>query len=164
MKKLTRGEVAQKLVAAPLIEEALRRPTARDVRLLTLYGITEREYYLILKKQGGVCAICLRPPRKLRLAAEHDHKTGVLRGLVCMRSNKGLALMGDDPHNLRRAAAYLERNPAEAALGYRPVGRAGRSTRWWRTKRERQERMRAVAWLLTSHGFSVPRSVSRWIP
>ena len=45
---------------------------------------------------------------------------------------------------LDRAARYLLHPPAMLTLGYHPVGRVGRSTRRWRTKAERLERL---AWV-----------------
>lgn len=46
---------------------------AADQRLRRLYGITLSEYNRMLRSQGGRCAICRRPPKKLRLAVDHNH-------------------------------------------------------------------------------------------
>lgn len=46
---------------------------AADLRLRRTYGITLAEYNLQLKKQKGICAICGRPPKKVRLAVDHNH-------------------------------------------------------------------------------------------
>jgi len=40
-----------------------------------------------LKAQGGVCAICGKPPGKTRLALDHCHRTGRVRGLLCWSCN-----------------------------------------------------------------------------
>ena len=141
----------------------MKKPTARDVRLLTLYGITEAEYALVLRHQGGVCAICRRPPVRYRLSVDHLHASGVARGLVCRQCNRGLAYFRDSLSVVAAARAYLDSYPANAALGFIPEGRPGRVTRGWRTKRERRERMVFVATRLSALGFSVPRSVARWI-
>ena len=79
-----------------------------DVRRRNLkknYGITVEEYDALLEKQGGVCAICKRPPKKVRLAVDHDHgQTGreSVRGLLCWICNKKIVGMIDrhkvDPH------------------------------------------------------------------
>jgi hypothetical protein len=42
-------------------------------RLLKTYGITLAEYDEMLEQQGGVCAICHRPPVTVRLSVDHDH-------------------------------------------------------------------------------------------
>lgn len=85
------------------------------------YGISTRQYNAILAAQGGVCAICGRRPSKRRLAVDHDHHTGVVRGLLCASGdygcNKGLGYFNDDVEILRRAVAYLETPPADAVLG-----------------------------------------------
>jgi predicted nucleic acid-binding Zn ribbon protein len=51
------------------------------------YGIGKIEYDEMLTNQGGVCAICKRPPADTRLCIDHDHATGHVRGLLCSRCN-----------------------------------------------------------------------------
>lgn len=163
VRKLTQGEIARKLIASPLIGEELKKPTARDIRLLTLYGITEADERKILEYQGGGCGVCQRPPVNYRLGTDHDHATGAVRGKLCRSCNKGIAYFRDQAHLLRLAAAYIELPPAKIALGREPAGRVGRSTRKWRTKRERRERMAGVAARLEYLGYSVPKGVAKWI-
>lgn len=45
-----------------------------DLRLRRIFGITLDEYNIRLADQNGVCKICKRPPNKVRLAVDHDHK------------------------------------------------------------------------------------------
>jgi hypothetical protein len=45
-----------------------------DLRLKRIYGISLIEYNDMLIKQDGVCKICFRPPRSIRLAVDHDHR------------------------------------------------------------------------------------------
>jgi hypothetical protein len=48
-------------------------------------------YEPLLELQGGVCAICGRPPSsKRRLDMDHDHRTMVVRGLLCVPCNRQL--------------------------------------------------------------------------
>ena len=64
----------------------------------------------LLASQGGGCAICgyrVKPGGR-RLNVDHDHKTGVVRGLLCARCNRGLGWFSDDPQRLKAAAVYLE--------------------------------------------------------
>ncbi len=59
------------------------------------YKMTVEEYDEILESQGGVCAICKKPPEFIRLAVDHDQKCcpgrrscgKCVRGIVCQRCN-----------------------------------------------------------------------------
>lgn len=74
-----------------------------------LYGILPEQYIDLLEKQRGVCAICHRPERtRRRLSVDHDHDSGVIRGLLCTNCNAGIGNLGDNPGLLRVAAEYLE--------------------------------------------------------
>jgi hypothetical protein len=85
----------------------------RQNRGLPAWGLTVSEYEELLAGQGGVCRICGKPPSvgRYRFHLDHDHESGVVRGLVCNRCNSGMGFFGDDPVMLRRAAAYLEGPP-----------------------------------------------------
>lgn len=54
------------------------------------YGIGCVEYHRLLEAQGGVCAVCGRRPGKWRLAVDHDHGTGAIRGLCHHRCQRGI--------------------------------------------------------------------------
>ena len=76
------------------------------------FGVCATDYAEMLAKQQGQCAICgslLDCSRYTKLAIDHDHKTGKVRGLLCTNCNTALGLMKDSPIRLRAAAAYLER-------------------------------------------------------
>jgi hypothetical protein len=92
--------------------EAKRR--SRQYHLAKTFGITVEEYDAMLAAQGGGCAICGRPPRDdISLHVDHDHATGMVRGLTCFRCNNALGDFNDDPALLAKAAAYLEAHDAE---------------------------------------------------
>lgn len=100
-----------------------RREIAAEQRRQKVYGLEEGEYEKILAAQGGVCAICLKPPVTKRLAVDHDHKLellvgirGSLRGLVHGWENTILGRFGDDPERFERAAEYLRNPPARSVL------------------------------------------------
>lgn len=61
---------------------------AEDRRLKRVYGKSLSWYKRQDKKQKGVCAICGRPPKKLKLAVDHNHQTTLVRGLLCMICNR----------------------------------------------------------------------------
>lgn len=64
--------------------------TPRDRYLRKKYGITEFQYETMLVTQGNCCALCKKPRKQgtRRLHVDHNHKTGIVRGLVCFYCNK----------------------------------------------------------------------------
>ena len=84
--------------------------------LLKTYGIAVEQYELMLEQQAGRCAICRNKPQKRRLHVDHDHKTGKIRGLLCLRCNhKGLSGFQDNIDIVENAYVYMER--AEGRFG-----------------------------------------------
>ncbi len=71
------------------------------------YGITVEERDILLAMQGGKCKICRHELTK-RPQTDHCHKTGPVRGILCLGCNTGLGLFKEDPALLRAAATYLE--------------------------------------------------------
>lgn len=63
----------------------------RDQHLRRQYGITQERYDEMLNEQGGLCAICHRPPATHSsykiLHVDHNHVTGEVRGLLCATCN-----------------------------------------------------------------------------
>lgn len=53
----------------------------------------------------GECVICGNDGP--RLAVDHDHGSGAIRGLLCMNCNQGLGKFKDDPQLLEFARIYL---------------------------------------------------------
>jgi hypothetical protein len=81
----------------------------RETLLKSKFGITCEDYEELLEAQGGVCRICGRKcSTGRRLAVDHDHNTGIVRGLLCLHCNVAIGYLEDDPERLRRAAEYLE--------------------------------------------------------
>ena len=58
--------------------------------------------------QHGLCALCGIPETIAKLRLDHDHKSGMPRGLIHWKENRGLGWFSDDPEKLRLAAKYLE--------------------------------------------------------
>lgn len=56
------------------------------------------------------CELCGGPPSKGKsLCVDHCHKSGMFRGWLCGRCNKGIGLLRDDPSLLEAAAAYIRK-------------------------------------------------------
>jgi hypothetical protein len=83
-----------------------------DRRLKHEYGISLDEYDKMVENQEGVCAICKKPPIGRRLAVDHDHVTGKIRGLLCHNCNVSLGLLGEDSEAIKRLLDYLEKAKA----------------------------------------------------
>lgn len=82
------------------------------------YGITPEQYWALYRQQGDCCYICVRATGKTkRLAVDHDHATGFVRGLLCGPCNKWLGHMRDDPNMAIRVITYLDHPPAFDLIG-----------------------------------------------
>lgn len=92
---------------------------AWEKRIERIFNITGEEYRKVLAFQGGACGICGRKPTGRRLAIDHSHRTGLVRGLLCMRCNKGLAWFSDLADRLGNAKSYLLNPPVLTCLGPR---------------------------------------------
>lgn len=93
----------------------------RNRQLRHRYGITSRDFDLLLIAQGGGCAICGRLQGKNArgrelMAVDHCHTTGVVRGILCAKCNGGLAAFGDCDMNIESALKYLRRPHNDARL------------------------------------------------
>ena len=85
--------------------------TMRETDLHRRYGILENEYQEILLEQGGSCAVCeRRSSGKGRLAVDHNHDQGFIRGLLCTHCNSSLGQFNDSIESIQRAVTYLERS------------------------------------------------------
>lgn len=75
-----------------------------------LYGLTPEQYAEMLAEQEGRCAICRigTPGGRGGWHVDHDHATGMVRGLLCHNCNLALGNFKDDVTRLRAAVAYLE--------------------------------------------------------
>lgn len=73
------------------------------------YGLTPDNVSWILLAQGGKCLVCGRDLGE-RFEVDHDHATGVIRGLLHKECNMTLGTAHDDPVVLEGAARYLREN------------------------------------------------------
>lgn len=83
----------------------------RWTKIRKKYGISKEQYLSLHDSQNSCCAICGIHESKCRrsLDLDHDHETGVVRGLLCEHCNKAIGLLKDSPKLLLTAKQYLER-------------------------------------------------------
>jgi len=82
-------------------------------RIEKTYGLSAADYDALLAGQGGRCAICRGAPKSKRLAVDHDHGSGAVRGLLCSRCNHDLLGSAWDSLALAHAlVTYLDTPPA----------------------------------------------------
>ena len=81
----------------------------RDGIIRRQYGITLSEYDDMLKAQDYKCAICGNEDEVegKRLAIDHCHSEGRVRGLLCGKCNRALGLFYDNIDLLEKAKDYL---------------------------------------------------------
>ncbi len=81
------------------------------------YGLDYETYEALLAFQGGRCYVCGQVPRSQRLAVDHDHETGAVRGLLSANDefgcNVSLRRILGDPAAAQRAADYAAKPPLE---------------------------------------------------
>lgn len=84
-----------------------RNGGARRYHLRRRFGIEPADVERMIEAQGGLCAVCRKnPPTQV----DHDHETGLVRGILCDGCNGGLGHFRDDPNLIRRAIAYVRRH------------------------------------------------------
>jgi hypothetical protein len=72
------------------------------------YNLTIKEYNRLTKKQQGKCKICKTSCK--RLFVDHNHKTGVVRGLICLKCNSAIGFLRDDIDIAQKIIKYLKGN------------------------------------------------------
>jgi ribosomal protein L37E len=73
------------------------------------FGITKEVVQDLMLQQKGVCAICGQTePSGKRLAVDHCHVNGTVRGLLCQNCNLGLGYFQDNTERMEKAIMYLK--------------------------------------------------------
>ena len=83
----------------------------RSITYSQKYGINLKKYNYILNKQQHRCACCGVHEKELtkRLAVDHDHNTGAIRGLLCSNCNTGIGMLGDSKEAIEAALQYFDK-------------------------------------------------------
>lgn len=79
---------------------------------LKKYGLNEEQYLERFNNQNGCCRICGTSQEKLKssLHIDHNHKTGKVRGLLCVKCNNGIGQFNDSIELLEKTIEYLKNN------------------------------------------------------
>ena len=101
-----RAEYRRRYAEANHAELARR---GRRTQLRSRFGLSPEQYEAILELQGRACAICGGDNRSKALCVDHDHRSGIVRGLLCHRCNTVIGFARDSAPRLRAAAAYIRR-------------------------------------------------------
>lgn len=79
---------------------------------LTKYGLTFNQYECLLEACNNACMICGESFEVRKACLDHDHKSGDIRGLLCIQCNAGLGMFQDKIRLLAAAIVYLQDNGA----------------------------------------------------
>lgn len=82
------------------------RATLHRARLRK-YGLTDKEFKLLIYFQNGMCGICGSYLGD-KLHIDHDAISGLIRGLLCSRCNTAIGLLKHDRASCLAAAYYLK--------------------------------------------------------
>ena len=93
------------------------REKARE-KILDKFGLTRDQWMQMRADCDDLCQICGKPEtvtnnaktNTINLTIDHDHKTGAVRGLLCVRCNFGLSHIDASEEWLERASSYLKRS------------------------------------------------------
>lgn len=120
------------------------RESDRAGHLRRKYGITEEQYEELLHQQGGSCGVCGKHESTfpVRLAVDHNHRTGEVRGLLCNYCNHRLVGRHTDPDLLLAVSSYLRKGTGlfVPKKKRRRVAKAARAPRKERTSRGKTAR------------------------
>lgn len=93
-------------------EKLRRKAENHEKRVVETYGLQAGEYAQLYEFQGGTCALCRRATGASRkLSVDHDHATGLVRGLLCRPCNTMLGHARDKVMFFLRCIWYLRRPP-----------------------------------------------------
>lgn len=80
----------------------------------TKYGIVKEEYDKLFVSQNNRCLICgVEFDSKTKGVVDHNHKTGLVRGILCNKCNTLLGMANENIEVLENAIKYLKNNIVE---------------------------------------------------
>lgn len=94
------------IIAKKVIYNATHRESARAYARARR-GCSPEYFEEMLSAQEWCCAIC-SAEIGVGASADHDHGTGMQRGLLCAKCNMAIGLLGDEPDVCVQAGSYLK--------------------------------------------------------
>ena len=96
----------------------LRQKVLRRHHLKKTFDLTLEQYQAMWDAQLGVCAICGKPETRQTyptratssLSVDHNHETGMIRGLLCHSCNTALGLLYEDPVVIESMLDYVRKH------------------------------------------------------
>lgn len=67
------------------------------------YGLTQEQYEALFEEQDNKCAICNRDLDTVKACVDHNHTTGVVRGILCSQCNSILGFSYENIETLKNA-------------------------------------------------------------
>lgn len=80
---------------------------SRGRRMRKKYGLTARQFRVMLSAQNDACAICGDPIDLMTCHVDHHHEEGTVRALLCLRCNVMIGYARESARILWAAAVYL---------------------------------------------------------
>ena len=109
-KHFAKGKCSSCYCRGQQVKRPDHKKRAKRYALKCDYGMTLEEYEALFLKQDGKCVLCHKGQTKRLLSVDHDHKTGKIRGLVCVRCNVLLGMAQDQPERFTAAITYLAKH------------------------------------------------------
>ena len=116
-RKSERGKAVREKIRKKYRQTPKGRRKRKGENLKNRYGISLEQYDQIFEQQNGLCAICGGNNSDGRgLVVDHNHQTGVVRGLLCFDCNLLLGRLENIPKSINKVKKYLETFDPNSAL------------------------------------------------
>lgn len=107
MNKYNKTEAHKKAFKKYKNSERGKRKTREHI--LKRHNMTLEEYDKLIEQQNHVCFLCGEPEIGKRLAVDHNHKTGKVRGLLCQQCNCCIGFIENRGLSIKDIQKYLEK-------------------------------------------------------
>jgi hypothetical protein len=112
--KAAKKEWTKNYEANPDVKEARRarrsspevKESAKYYAIRKNYGLTREEYDELISIYNSSCGAC---GSTVSICVDHDHDTGIVRGMLCRKCNAALGLLGDKIDGVLNLLEYLDR-------------------------------------------------------